>query len=600
MDELYSADSVSYYHSEQIPSDSPLAMYKTSLTKIDDTIFKKLLVSMPDTDHIFHNNRSFKIAKDKDSLRISFFSFNKKSNHRRGKHQLEKKLTIIRFIIKQQSNNFYVSIIRFGARKRVKDIKQNFVKHEHIKVFADKMSDLFINNYKLVPDDYPYSELSDSIKKSEIPQELKKEINEISSILYSELGAVTTSKALTKPTKIGEIKEYFVDLITGVILEWFCRKNNIKVDHFWLTKLIATQYMTKRQLKKYDNNYLKAFLDYYKLTPAVVPHIKGMIKSYMDNSLSFTALSVYEKIFPIGEYDFNFESTIAKADDKTSRVNLISVNPYLNNIYKLSDPVDREEFGKFLNYLSENRKAFHRYPVTDNALFLGDFIICLAKMYRLGVSFNFTYTPDVMRDPAKLATLKEALAYLIDKSNSFVVQHYDQKYKDKVESTFTQYGIKWNVKLHTKPIVNPSSAYGDFISHNSSVILTEVKTGNFLEMKVINPNAKKFISMIVSTASLKEFLRGRGEIFFERDSPIRELDIKDVLQRFKGVPKNIKRKAPSDSSAPIWAIHKVYNTFYENSRYFGVDNQILYPILDTIIKNNETLNKYSKIKSVTT
>jgi hypothetical protein len=599
MDELYSVDRVEYHRSEQRPPNSPLSMYDTLVTEIDDARFKELLVSMPDTDHIFHNNRSFKIAKDKDSLRISFFDFSKKSNHRREKHQLEKKLSIIRFIIKQQSDNFYVSIIRFGARKRVKDIKQNFIRHEHIRVFANKMTDLFIRNYKLLPDNYTMPEMPDDVKKMAIPQELSKEIHKISTILYSELGTTTTAKALTEPDTVGEIKEYFTELIAGVILEWFCRKNKIRVDYFWLTKLISTQYMTKRQLKKYDNNYLRAFLDYYKLTPAVVPHLKGMIKSYMDRTLDFTALSVYEKLFPIGEYEFNFESRIAKADDPNSTVSLLSVNPYLNNVYKLSDPRDREEFAKFLDYLYENRKAFHRYTVTNNALSLGTFIIALAKMHRMGVLFDFNYIPDIMHDPLKLRALTDAVIYLSDKSNSFVVQHYNKKYKEKVESTFTQYGIKWNVKLHTKPIVNNSGGYGDFISHNSSVILTEVKTGNFLEMNVVNPNAKKFISLIVSTDSLKEFLKGRGNTFYEQSSPIRELDIKNVFHHFSGKPKNIKRKAPIDSSAPIWAIHKVYNTFYENSRYFGVDNQILYPILDTVIRNNETLNKYTKTKPVT-
>jgi hypothetical protein len=570
-------------------------MYKTLITEVTDTRFKELLVSMPDTDHIFHSNRSFKIAKDKDSLRISFFDFNKKSNHRREKHQLEKRLSIIRFIIKQQSDNFYVSIIRFGARKRVKDIKQNFIRHEHIRVFAGKMANLFVDNYRLVPSGYMMPEVPDDVKKMKIPQELSKEIHKISTILYSELGTTTTAKALTEPATVGEMRDYFTDLISGVILEWFCKKNKIKVDYFWLTKLISTQYMTKRQLKKYDNNYLKAFLDYYKLTPAIVPHLKSTIKSYMDRSLDFTALSVYEKLFPIGEYEFNFESLIGHATEPDKKISLISVNPYLNNIYKLSDPYDRGEFAKFLDYLSENRKSFHSYAVTDKALSFGTFIICLAKLHRMGVSFNFTYTPDVMHDPVKLNALVDAVSYLVDKSNSFVVQHYNQKYKDKVESTFTQYGIKWNVKLHTKPIVNNSASYGDFIAHNSSVILTEVKTGNFLEMNVVNPNAKKFISLIIATDSLKQFMRGRGHMDFDEGSPIRELSMKDVFQRFGGAPKNVKRKAPIDGSAPLWAIRKVYNTFYENSRYFGVDNQILYPILGMIIRNNETLNKFTKL-----
>jgi len=599
MDELYSVDCVVYHRSEQRPSNNPFTMYETLVTKIDDARFKELLVSMPDTDHIFHSNRSFKIAKDKDSLRISFFDFGKKSNYRREKHQLEKKLSIIRFIIKQQSDNFYVSIIRFGARKRVKDIKQNFIRHEHIRFFAGKMTDLFIRNYKLIPDNYTMPEMPDDVKKMSVPQDLSNEIHKISNILYSELGTTTTAKALTEPATVGEIREYFTELIAGVILEWFCRKNKIKVDYFWLTKLISTQYMTKRQLKKYDNNYLKAFLDYYKLTPAVVPHLKGGIKCYMDRTLDFTALSVYEKLFPIGEYGFNFESHITHPTDKNSKVSLLSVNPYLNNIYKLSDPSDREDFAKFLDYLYENRKEFHKYPVTDNALSLGTFIISLAKLHRMGVLFDFKYTPDVMSDPMKLKDLTDAVSHLSDKANSFVVQHYNPKYKEKVESTFTLYGIKWNVKLHTKPIVGNSASYGDFISHNSSVILTDVKTGNFLEMNVINPNAKKFISMIVPTNSLKQFLRGWGDLYFDGISPIHELNIKEVFQRFSGAPKNIKRKAPSDSSAPIWAIRKAYNTFYENSRYFGVDNQILYPILDNIIRNNETLNKYTKTKPVT-
>jgi len=60
--------------------------------------------------------------------------------------------------------------------------------------------------------------------------------------------------------------------------------------------------------------------------------------------------------------------------------------------------------------------------------------------------------------------------------------------------------------------------------------------------------------------------------------------------------KDIKRKSPQDCSPALWAIQKVFNTFYENARYFNVDNQILYPILGSVIKNNETLNKYTKIK----
>lgn len=597
MQELYSSECVDYHHAKQIPSTKIIYMFDTETSKIDSEKFKELLVSMPEADQIYHNNRSFKIAKDNDSLRISFFDLSKKSNYRKEKHQLEKKLSIIRFIVKIHSDNFYVSAIRFGSRKKTRDIKQNFIRHEHIERFADKMATLLCYNYGF---DLYSTYLATGIDERLISSDLKKEIGKISGILHSELGAVTTAKALTEPTKIGEIKQYFVDLLTGVILEWFCRKNKIKVDYFWLTKLISTQYMTKKQLKNYDNNYLKAFLDYYKLTPAVVPHIKGMIKSYMDNTLSFCALSIYEKIYPLGEYAFNFESSIVDVSmDIAKKRRLISVNPYINNIYNLSDLQDREKFGEFLNYLSENRKAFHKYVVTDKAYNLGSFISCLAKLYRMGVVFDFNYIPDIMHDPTKLLNLIDGVDYLVDQSNSFVVQHYDKKYKEKVESVFTLYGVKWSVKLHTKPIVSKSHFYGDSISHNSSVILTEVKTGEFLEINVINPNAKKFIKMILPSKSLAKFLKNRGKAieYNEKFGIPKELGSK--FQEYSGELKPISRKNPKDNAEPLWALHKVYNTFYENSRYFGVDNQILYPILGSVIKNNETLNKYTKPKSVT-
>ena len=596
MDVLYDVDCVEYEHSEVLVTDdgTKFQSFDVKRSKIDSSEFKQLLVSMPDADHIFYTNKSFKIAKDSDSLRISFFDFQKTSTVKGEKQQLKKVLSIIRFIIKIHSNNFYVSITKFGKRKMFKDIKQNFIRHEDIERFATKLSDLLIYNYKISSNTQQI--IVDALKKTVIPQELKKEISKISSILQSELGTTTTHKALTEPNTFIEIHEYFTDLLTGVILEWFCKKNQIKVDYFWLTKLISTQYITKMELKKYDNNYLKAFLDYYKLTPADVPHIKSNIKKYMGHSKRFISLSVYGKLFPIGEYEFNFESSIRLTDQSQDTAPLVDTDTFLNSIYNLSDSHDREEFANFLDYLSANRKSFHSYAVVDKSVYLGSFILLLAKMYRMGVAFNFTYTPDVMHDPAKLTELAEAVNYLAANGGIFTVQHYSQKYKDKIESTFTLYGIKWNVKLHVKPIINESFNNGVVISNNTSVILTDVKTGEFIEMAVTNPKSRTHIRLMVPTESLKNFILNRGKDLFIADDSILKSILADQQFQIIYKVKDIKRKSPRDCSPALWAIQKVFNTFYENARYFNVDNQILYPILGSVIKNNETLNKYTKIK----
>ena len=308
MDELYSKDRIEYFHTraevaeKKSQSEWDVSNVVYSHRLIQDAQFKELLVSMPPKDKVSHYNRSFKIAKNQDDLRITFFDYSKQSNHIRGKHQLEKKLSIMRFIIKINAANFYVSTIRFGQRKRSKDIKQNFIRYAHVKIFASRMANLLMSVDQDTHDV--------SWKDGEISLRMQGEIAKISSVLFNELQVPTTAKAMKMPVNYNEVEDYFRDLLMGVILEWFCRKNKIKVDYFWLTKLISFQYVTKRQLKKYDNNYLKAFLDYYKLTPAAVPFIKENMPHFLARTFDFTTLSVFEKIFPKDDgYFFTFEST---------------------------------------------------------------------------------------------------------------------------------------------------------------------------------------------------------------------------------------------------------------------------------------------------
>lgn len=597
MNELYSKDRIEYFHThyEAIPSEHnwDASSEKTSL--IDDAKFKELLLSMPQRDQISHNNRSFKIAKNHDSLRITFFDFEKRSNHRFNKHQLEKKLSIMRFIIKFDATNFYVSTIKFGNRKRTKDIKQNFIRYSHVKIFAHRMARL------LIADALDIHDHDVSPKNNVMSLQLQSEVAKISSILFDELKASTTEKAMKLPTNIHDIEGYFTDLLMGVILEWFCRKNNIKVDYFWLTKLISTQYVTKRQLKKYDNNYLKAFLDYYKLTPAAVPYIKDNMQNFMTHTYDFSTLSVYEKLFPkTDNYFFNFEST-AIASTTTAANSLLAYRIYLATIFKLYDPKERVEFEKFLNYLSDNRKYFQIYPVVNNCAHLSAFIRSIAKLYRLGLAFKFDYLPDFMVNPKKMVQLTEAVDALANNANSFVVQHYTKKYKSKVESAFTLYGTKWSLKLHAKTTFNSGENYGDFIIHNTTALLTDVKSGDIIELTVVNPDSKHYLQMIVDENSLRKYSTPRS------DDPIvidmEKLGYKDFTGQwfqqfltFSGKPKTIARKAPSDSSGTLWALRKVFGVFAKNCRYFGVGNQIISPILQKTIQSDEFLNKYTYIK----
>ena len=116
----------------------------------------------------------------------------------------------------------------------------------------------------------------------------------------------------------------------------------------------------------------------------------------------------------------------------------------------------------------------------------------------MGVMFDLKYVPDLMLDPKKRTLLAEATAVVEGDANNFVVQHFSTKYKAKVESNFTLYGVKWSLKMHAKSTFTRGVIYGDFIVHNTTALLTDVKSGDVIEITVINPNAKQFIQMILS------------------------------------------------------------------------------------------------------
>jgi hypothetical protein len=225
----------------------------------------------------------------------------------------------------------------------------------------------------------------------------------------------------------------------------------------------------------------------------------------------------------------------------------------------------------------------------------------------MGVVFNFDYTPDIIRSEEKFMELVRATHDIASQGNSFMVQHYAPRYKSKVESTFILYGTKWQVKLHAKPTFNSNGGYGDFIVHNTSAFLTDLKTGEHIELTVVNPNMNECVKMKVDEKSLKNYFEARQPVRFDMDA----LGYKDhtkvlgyheespfkIFTMFAGNPRIIRRKAPDDSSGVVWALRKVYRVFRENCRYFEVNNQILFPILDRLIQNDIFLNECAKINS---
>lgn len=604
MQELYSVDRKQYHHYEQVQvsPEKKWHSYDTIEHEVTDARFKDLLLSMPKDDWIRHTNDAFKVSQDGSSFRISFFDFEKKSRYIRNKHQLEKKLYLVRFIIKKHSNNFYVSTITFANRKRHRDMKQNILRFSQIQTFAGKMAYLLIRKY--TPAKFDES-VGDTPPNRVIPTELRHEMAKITDTIVEALNVTTTPKAIQLPTYLPEIARYFEDLLMGSILEWFCRKNNIKVDYFWLTKLISFQYMTKKQLKRYDNNYLKAFLDYYQFTPDVVPYLKNNIREILGDKRDLVTLSVLEKIYPKDGYRFNYESEIAPVNGEKRY--LMDRKTYLRSIYKLYDEKDRAEFKKFLDYLAANKRYFREQTTLDNLEALMDVIRSLAKLYRMGVQFKFIYLDEIITDPDKLQAFHEAVQRLTTESGRFMILHFSPKYREKVEQNFTMYGEKWNVRMLVKPILDYHAIDDYFMSNHFTAVLTNISTGETLEMDLCEPHHRSHVNISVNRESLKKYYNARMPVVFNmeelgiagRDNDLlweQEKELMDILCRYSGVPKKYTRKAPSPPSRVIFTLRKLHQIFYDNCRYFNVDYQILVPILERIIAEDKFLNNYTTLK----
>lgn len=604
MQELYSVDRKQYLHYQQvqISPEKKWHSYDTVEKEVSDERFKDLLLSMPKDDWIRHTNDAFKISQDGSSFRISFFDFEKKTRYIRGKHQLEKQLYLVRFIIKKNSNNFYVSTITFGNRKRHRDMKQNILRFSQIQKFAGKMAYLLIRKYTPVKFDESAGETPPDRL---ISTEMRHEIAKITDTIIEALNATTTPKAIQVPNYLSEVARFFEDLLMGSILEWFCRKNGVKVDYFWLTKLISFQYMTKKQLKTYNNNYLQAFLDYYQFTPDVVPYLKNNIRGVLNEKRDLVTLSVFEKIYPKDGYRFTYESEVAPINGEKRY--LMDTKIYLRSIYKLYDEKDRGEFKNFLDYLAANKRYFREQKVLDNLEALRDVIRSLAKLYRMGIKFKFIYLDELVSDPAKLEAFNKSVRRLTAESGRFMILHFSPKYKKKVEQTFTMYGEKWKISMMVKPILDYEATDDYFMSNHFTAAATNMNTGETLEMDLCEPHHRSNVHITVNRESLKKYYSARMPVVFNMeelgiagDSFTRlseeKNELMDILRYYAGVPKKFTRKAPSPPSRVIFTLRKVHKIFYDSCRYFNVDYQILVPILERIIAEDKFLNNYTTIK----
>lgn len=585
MSAVYNVENIRYQHVTLAPEEknkygrsARQVIYKD----ITDDDFKRLLVSMPPEEVITNKYLSFKIYKDADSFCISFFDYDKFSRYKKGSnHQLVKKYTIIRYIIKTNANNFYKSTAVFNNRRKRFYIRQNHVRYDGIMALAVDISRLLFMNFQPNSLDSPYELVS---------PELENEIRKITNILVQELNIPMSIHHSLNFDYVSSVETNFAKLLLRGILGWFCEKNQIVMDKPWLYHLMSVRHFTKPELKKHENNYLKTFLAHYHLTPEVLPHIQENFYSYADNTYNFVTLSVLSALFPKREGNFDYESKVAGyvdvfMDDNAIIVNrdILKVSIFLQNVFPLQNSANQKEFGDFVDYLQANRGWFQDDIFLEHMDNVGGLIEILAVLFPMGIHFNFEYVKEVVTDKDEFELFHTAVYNLLAQDNSFRVQDFDPKYKQKIERTFIKYGVKWKLQLYNKNTFRFSTRYSTV--KGLTALLKNVKTGEILELNIGSPDRKRYVDLVVNSSMAESYAANHYPEFHAEITKMNAFE-SYTHHNVNVIPKQ-KLGTWDDMKHTFNQVRKV---FEDNTRYFKTTNQLLYPILQNLIDYDEVLH----------
>ena len=382
----------------------------------------KVALSRNDGADLSYNNLSIKIAKFDDKLVLSTFILHKYSvNTPKSGWQLKKEIDIKRYIIKINANNFYVTNISKGRKSRVrkKSVRQNVIKYHNVYKFAESLSTIL------------------EFDKKRSTKNNVKEIKKISTILCEELKSTLTKKNLL-PNIIPTLSDMnlrgeFTHLICGSILEWFCKKNNIKFYSPWVLKLMSLQYITKAELKKYNNNYLVAFSDFYQLQNVTLGYIEQNIDRYFTIKASIPRLFIATALMAYMP-PANFKSWEDMANSYSTYVSI--------DLLKTAD--GRNMFKNYLLYMRMTWQRGLQYAKFKYFIFGFD-IGVITDLYFMGVRFK-----DVFLNNVNISTLSEFRDEIDASEHTFKIYNYSKEYRKAVEKPFQLNGITWSLKILPK------------------------------------------------------------------------------------------------------------------------------------------------------
>lgn len=525
-----------------------------STTIIDADRFRQLLPILTLGQMLEYNKTSFSVIETPDDIRITIFNMQKNSAvSRRNFNELHKRVNIIRIIIKKNSNNFYVYTKSFNKRKWSNVLRQNVLNIDVVNRMASYLSNAIHHNDILLTD-------TDSIYE-------KKKLKDV---LCDTLGTPVDVREYLFGSSISE-------LIYVTVLNWFCRKNDIIIKYHDLYKLMAYRYITKKDLKKYNNNFYDAILGFYGLLYSEKHPALTVINN--DNIASLQTVAVYEKIFPLENKDFNYLTLVPVESFTFDQTNLIKMTSLKMHTHRLFYGY-KKEYGEFLNFLYENRQDFNNSNVKNNIMMLPNLIFSMAKLYKIGIILDTSFVPTLINDNILLHDFHADVDYLYANMDRFTFLTGSPKYKKLIEKSFTVGGVKWAIKLNS--VYNfglfsrmiPSDSYDNLLQFNL------VSIGKTIPFIVANDKCLDSLRFFYNNNDLDEFYSSLENCFVVNKKRF-------IPFARRGGAKNIIRMHD------VQLIDSMVEKFHTNLDKYSCTINILYPILKRILKRRK-INKYIK------